>query len=176
MMQSSVRWIVTGIAAACAVLPSGLSAQAGYDVTEAPTPDDSARRVVNKLYLDLSGILRPGHKGQPDNPLWPQHLSRRTEALLNRLEAREGSRVFDYDWLCQCTKDEKFRVPVRIMVEDSTDKKARLRVGMRFPGGDVRHVTLTMVYEDGWKIDDIRNERVRDFRTEIDHAITRLSR
>lgn len=142
------------------------------------TPSDDPVVAVGKLYLDLSGILRPPHDPTPPDTLWSQTLSSRTQSLyrqLRRLEEEKRFRAFDHDWLCQCEDTKSFRLPVPMVVERRAETHVELSAGLRFTGGEVRRARLFMVYEDGWKIDDIVNENGRRFTTEIERAIRQHS-
>jgi len=131
---------------------------------------DSLGMVVNKLYLDLSGIMRAPDAPDPSSPLWVRTLSPETGALYERASLQAGrtdGRVFDYDWLCQCSNTRRFTVPVGSMIERQTASRAEVEVSLSFPAGEVRQVRLVMVNSGGWKIDEIVSESGRRFTEQL---------
>lgn len=112
------------------------------------------------LYADLSGIIAFGMP-RPDpapEPMWLANLTQRTRTLydqLAELDAEAGQTSIDFDWLCQCRNTRHLLPKANIVVEHQSPERAQLRVGLRFLNSGRDTVFLEMVYEDGWKIDDI---------------------
>jgi len=123
----------------------------------------SANQLIHRLYAD------DGQVGQHHPyPLWWRFLSARTKAQfvrLRALDAKSGDASIDYDWLCQCQDAEALHVTSVKLSNTSPDHASAIAQFQNGP--DRQTLRLLLVRENGWKIDDMVNERGRRFTDDL---------
>lgn len=152
-------------------------AQASPPVPEPIYAMATPNQFVGALYIDLSGILRSPKVEKP--PAWWNYLTPRTKALHDRLGALDRQAewtTFRYDWLCQCRNIHTLWAQPHIQIDYSSDTAASLTVRVRISGGANSSVRLLLVKQDGWKLDDIIDERGHRYSEALARAIATYDR
>ena len=120
-----------------------------------------AEKLVRAVYADSS---RP--TSSRADPLWWRSLSKRTRALHGRVTAwqvKTGDLYLDYDFLCQCQDNEGLRIK-SLKVNQVSPTTATVAVTFSAPGwNETPRLTLLLVDEAGWKIDDMIDKSGKHF-------------
>ena len=134
-------------------------------------PTGKPRQLLNMLFLDLAGLSGPDIRSPP---IWRRYLSQRTEALQQELAALDAEDRWDalrLDWLCQCYDRKHIKIPPLILAEDRTRAGVTLTVKVLLQAGESHTLMIALVDQDGWKIDEIVDERGRRFTGALEGAI-----